>query len=541
MDISTLLTYLDKPLLDKLYGFCYSRTADSYAAEELCSDILYAIVKAANRHGEIGTIYPFIWRIARNVYADYSEKRRVHGERYYMGDPETIFQSLAENETDSTEIEEKLSAVFRSIAFLSAAYRQVMISYYLDGLSIREISVMQNVRENTIRQRLFAARKTIKSEVCEMEYNDKPVALSNMDLQIWGSGDPRWSNPRDVCTRQFSQHVVWLCRNKGITAREISDALYIPMAYVEEELEIQCSGNNGKYGLLRKDSNGRYITNFILLDKDEMQNGIQLYEDMCPVICDMLTKYITENKDTFLAFPYLNHTMDLNLILWQRIHNMLYHFTRLVEEYLKTDHFTDITPVDRPFTVFGYQNYTNTPVGFGTNGFEAENVCGYRKLRFVNINNRWIRAHFYCGHDIANDTALQLAVRAIGGLSKNSLTEKEREAAADAVRQGYLFTENDMLYTKIPVHRMENDETFFSMNSNAAAGFQPYARQLAEKLAVYIRQILPTHLMPEYSFANDLFSTTILDSVMASLIRQGILIPPENGIGAEGCWISVEQ
>ena len=33
-----LLKYFDDDLLDKLFGFCYARTNDSYEAEELCSD-----------------------------------------------------------------------------------------------------------------------------------------------------------------------------------------------------------------------------------------------------------------------------------------------------------------------------------------------------------------------------------------------------------------------------------------------------------------------------------------------------------------------
>ena len=62
-----LLKYFDGNLLDKLFGFCYARTNDSYEAEELCSDIIYSLVKAANSDGEIESVYPFIWRVARNV------------------------------------------------------------------------------------------------------------------------------------------------------------------------------------------------------------------------------------------------------------------------------------------------------------------------------------------------------------------------------------------------------------------------------------------------------------------------------------------
>jgi hypothetical protein len=33
----------------------------------------------------------------------------------------------------------------------------------------------------------------------------------------------------------------------------------------------------------------------------------------------------------------------------------------------------------------------------------------------------------------------------------------------------------------------------------------------------------------------------ILDSVVEYLIEKGILTPPEDGIGAEGCWMYVEK
>ncbi len=63
-----LLKYIDDGLLEKLFGFCYARTNDSYEAQELCSDVVFALVKAANTDGEILDLYSFIWRVAKNVY-----------------------------------------------------------------------------------------------------------------------------------------------------------------------------------------------------------------------------------------------------------------------------------------------------------------------------------------------------------------------------------------------------------------------------------------------------------------------------------------
>ena len=123
-----LLKYLDDNLLDKLFGFCYARTNDSYEAEELCSDIIYALVKTAQTDGEIESVYPFIWRVARNVYADFSNKRRKHTETVYEGDSEEILSRIAEEDylDDTAKL---LTSVYRRIAFLTKAYREVMILF----------------------------------------------------------------------------------------------------------------------------------------------------------------------------------------------------------------------------------------------------------------------------------------------------------------------------------------------------------------------------------------------------------------------------
>lgn len=162
-----LLNYLDDELLDKLFGFCYARTKDSYEAEELCSDIILALVKAARAEGEIGSLYSFIWRIARNIYADFSDSRKRHAALFHDGDAEDILPFIAEEEEKDNR-DELLNAVYRRIAFLTRAYREVMILFYIDGMTTAEIAKRLNTSEGAVRQRLFSARSKVRSEVEEM-------------------------------------------------------------------------------------------------------------------------------------------------------------------------------------------------------------------------------------------------------------------------------------------------------------------------------------------------------------------------------------
>ena len=60
-----LLKTIDDGLLDKLYGFCYARTNDSYEAEELCSDIVYALIRSYAKWREM--FMPIIPKNAANI------------------------------------------------------------------------------------------------------------------------------------------------------------------------------------------------------------------------------------------------------------------------------------------------------------------------------------------------------------------------------------------------------------------------------------------------------------------------------------------
>ena len=533
-----LLKYFDEELMDKLFGFCYARTNDSHEAGELCSDIIFALVKASHSNGEITSLYPFILKVARNVYADFSNGRRKYANTFYEGNADEVLQyiTMEEPEDNSNEL---LDAVYKRIAFLTKAYREVMIMYYIDGLSTTEIAKNQNTSEVAIRQRLFSARQKIKSEVEKMtETYNKPLSLDKVDYVIWGTGNPEWGDPREICTRMFSNHIIWLCHKKPMSAAEIAEELNVPTVYVEEELEILTKGENGEYGFLHRMDNGKYGINFILFDKETIEKAHALYTEQLPQICTIISDYIEQHKEEYLSFPYLNKKVDWNLILWQQIFSMSSSFSDNVEKILAEKYFAEFEQIKRPFSIFGYVD-NGKHYGAGWDGIVAQNICGYSCISMDNIYITRIKNHFHCGHNISNDQQIQLAIRAIDGLPISTLSETEKEHAAKAIECGYLYRENDILYTKILVNEAEDNKRLFNITNGLSNAFEEECQIVADKLASLIRKNVPHHLLGEWRFANRLANMPVLDSVVEALIEQGILIPPDDGIGAEGCWMSV--
>ena len=293
--------------------------------------------------------------------------------------------------------------------------------------------------------------------------------------------------------------------------------------------------------MLRRLDNGRYAINFILFDKETAEKAHSIYTEQIPNTCKTVESFIEAHREEYLAFPYLNRKTDMNLILWQQIRTLSDAFSDSVTRILKEKYFSGIPKPDRPFSIFGYVN-TGKTYGGGCDGAETFNVCGLKKIRLTNIYVTRIKKHFHCGHNVANDGKLRLAIRAIDGLDISTLSEIEKEHAAKAIECGYLYRDGNMLYTKILVSNSADDERLFGISERLKNGyFDSEAAKTAEKLAELIKTFVPDYLLCDWRFANDIAGMPVLDALIEALIERGILAPPENGIGAEGCWMQIER
>lgn len=537
------MDYFDGELLDKLFAFSYARTNDSYEAQELCSDIIFELVKAARAGRKIRNFYPFAWRVARNVYYDFVKRKKRQQDVFGEGGLKEGAAFMAGREEE--ESRDLLEAVYQQIAFLSQAYREVMIQFYIDGLSTAEIAKIQNISETTVRQRLSWARYKIKNEVKDMERAyEKPLLFDEKSYAIYGNGDPSWGDPTGTAARILSRHILWLCRKKPVRAAEIAEQLKVPAVYIEDELEALSNGKNGEYGLLRRMGSQRYVINFILLDKAAMIKAVQIYSRQMPKVCSIIVDYIREHREEYLGFPYLNANVaekgpDLNLVLWQQLVIIARSFCDNVERILAEKYFAEQKEPGRPYTVFGHADI-GASYGIIWDSTYAERLGGYKFVSVSNICSAYINGHFRAGHNISCDPRLLMALRAIGGLRASSLSEGEKEHAAKAVESGYLCREGDMLYTKILVNSMNDDPRLFEVSGRLSKGyFEEEAQETAREMAALIYKAVPKHLLGEWRFANKLAGMPVSEFVAKELIAQGILMPPGDGAGAEGCWMSV--
>lgn len=438
------------------------------------------------------------------------------------------------------DITEDICRIFYAISFLTKAYRDVMIMYYFEQKSGAQIAKSLNISETAVRQRLFLAKDMIRKEVQNMN-EQKPVLLDKVEYEIVGTGNPAWGDPRDVCTRQMSKHILRLCKNSPKTAKQISEALCIPMPYVEEELDILTKGANGKYGLLRELNNKRYGINFILLDKNEVMKLHKIYIDRIPEIAQIIIKHFDECKDEYMSLPYVNHNVKYDYIIWQNCMGLLFDLCNMIREELEKNHFSGIKEPKRPFSVFGYEE-DNRSYGCGDDRISAENICGYKKVWFENIYISSVKEHFHCGHDIANDKQLQWAIKAIHGIKADDIKEESREDVAKAVECGYLYREGDIFYTKMlvmDVGSIDSEDELFRIRKKCFVKADDIIKETADKLGEVLKELVLPYLTEEYRYANMLASLPLIDGVYNELINKSYITPAENKTGAQGIWMFV--
>jgi RNA polymerase sigma factor (sigma-70 family) len=532
-----------KAFLKSLYAFAYKRTANSYEAEDLCSDIVAAVLSAARRNSDVTHPYAFVWTIARRVYADFSVKRKrgashttLYSDNAATGCSQPI-DEYVENEDDKL----RLRRILREFAFLSKIYRDVCVMYYLDELKVPHIAKRLGISQNTVKQRLHTARITIRKGVKNMDKMDN-LTLKPIGMAYIGTGSPTGNDPCGLAHRGLSKALLYLCKDTPRSAKELSDLLGVPMFYIEEEIWIQTKGVNGYYGLLRETENGKYISNFIILDYADYMKVNALYRRHADAIAEKFHAFVKENEQTLLDLPFLNKQTDTRLITWRLIHDLNWDLITNVGKKLEEKHLTHITPTQRDFYTFGiaYKEEDDFDTGFyGCDGNTAHDIDGYKRVFYSNVYGRRLEKHFGCGHDLSQEKPLRLTLRAIGGLPLSSLTEDERETAAKAIEAGYIKKENSTLHPRILV--IENDGAYWRVADDFNSQIAHLIEPMADDIHKMIKKYLPKHMMGEYKIFNQQTSCGLLDGMYEKCIELGTINAPEKTPSAEGVFMVVTR
>ncbi len=144
---------------DPLYRFLRQLTRHSDDAEDLAQQTLIRVIRFAHRYDGRGPLRAWIFGIG---YREYGRWRR---RRLFLPLPRDLFakQDVAESAANATLLLDALDK-------LTPDHRAAFLLHHVEGMSIDEIAVVQNVPSGTVKSRLHVARSNLKGLLEQEEF-----------------------------------------------------------------------------------------------------------------------------------------------------------------------------------------------------------------------------------------------------------------------------------------------------------------------------------------------------------------------------------
>jgi len=140
---------------DRTFKFLFRLTADRAAAEDLTHDVFLEVWKGASRFEARSSVSTWILSIARYKALDARRKRRTLTEHDLPGRAEPTPEVTAMQSSSGNYMRECLTK-------LSHEHREIIDLVYYHEKSVKEVSEILDIPENTVKTRMFYARKKLK-------------------------------------------------------------------------------------------------------------------------------------------------------------------------------------------------------------------------------------------------------------------------------------------------------------------------------------------------------------------------------------------
>ena len=143
-----------------LWTYFFRLCKDQMLSEDLVQNVFERILKFKDKFRGDGPFKYWIFHIARNVYADQFRQNKVtitSDEIPVIAD-ETVTPASSAGEISSETL------LYQALDRLRPDDKELLVLTKLEGLKYREVGVLLNVPENTIKIKVFRALRSLKNE-----------------------------------------------------------------------------------------------------------------------------------------------------------------------------------------------------------------------------------------------------------------------------------------------------------------------------------------------------------------------------------------
>ncbi|WP_242142363.1 MULTISPECIES: sigma-70 family RNA polymerase sigma factor [unclassified Bacillus cereus group] len=139
----------------------YSYVNNKEIAEDLTQDIFVKCYKSLHTYKGKSKVRTWLWRIAINQCKDYIKS--WYNKKVIVTENESTYIEVQKESAEQTVIQnDEDRRLASAVMNLPIKYREVIYLFYFEELPIKDIAMVLEVKENTIKTRLKRAKELLK-------------------------------------------------------------------------------------------------------------------------------------------------------------------------------------------------------------------------------------------------------------------------------------------------------------------------------------------------------------------------------------------
>ena len=301
--------------LNNIYGYAFARLYDKDDVDDLTQQIVYEVLRSADKIRDDEAFWAFLWKIAENTFRKFLKQKERLSSLLPLpdGDAEVDIpwpspeEELAELESKNNE----LSRLRRELSLLSKTNREICLAYYFQNKSCKEIAAEQNLSLEMVKYHLFKTRQLLKEGIgMERTYGEKSYNPAKFEFVTIFSGQFN-REYRNLFNRKLPGNILHSAYYTPMTIRELSLELGVSSVYLEDEVALL-----EKYKLISALPGSKYQTNLVIFTYDYTLEFYSKTKELC---VSKIGKIIRDTKSVLpelRKIGFRGNTLDENHLLW---------------------------------------------------------------------------------------------------------------------------------------------------------------------------------------------------------------------------------
>jgi len=155
---------------ERIMILAYQLTHNEYDAEDLYQEVFFKVYKKINSFRFQSEFYTWLYRITVNTAYNFKRKEGKIKTVEPLENSDSPFDWIADKSNNDMDQKEIREAISNALEDLPHQQRTVFILKHLQKLKIKDISLILNISDGTVKKYLFRAMEKLRGSLKEYRY-----------------------------------------------------------------------------------------------------------------------------------------------------------------------------------------------------------------------------------------------------------------------------------------------------------------------------------------------------------------------------------